>query len=243
MDKFSAYLVLVYSLLFGWGLKGEPIDYRVIWPEDYQRSLQFLQSNRQQIDGVCSRYHSDTATITATIFPELIRYSLWRDFFETKALETVYVEYGSHYADFSIGHFQMKPSFVEKLEAYVAADCRLSERFGRILRYPSSVKKNIRKERIRRLQTLEWQMTYVCCFYEIVSDKFNYLTFPDKTEKIRFFAAAYNRGFDEKEAVIRRAMHRKTFPYGSQYPGNPYCYSKIASDYYQRYYALKTADF
>ncbi len=53
------------------------------------------------------------------VLPELIRWNALQDIMETTALELLYVEKGKDGADFSIGYFQMKPSFIENLENYV----------------------------------------------------------------------------------------------------------------------------
>ena len=53
----------------------------------------------------------------AVVFPEIVRYSDLEDLIQIRALKVLYVQYGRKYADFSVGHFQMKPSFIEQLEA------------------------------------------------------------------------------------------------------------------------------
>lgn len=64
--------------------------------------------------------YTEGSEALAIVSPELIRWTAFKDFFETTALELLYVKKGKTYADFSIGHFQIKPSFVEQLEAYVS---------------------------------------------------------------------------------------------------------------------------
>ena len=57
-----------------------------------------------------------TELAVAVVFPELVRYSALMDFMETTAVKALYQQKGVKGADFSIGRFQMKPSFVEDLE-------------------------------------------------------------------------------------------------------------------------------
>ena len=55
----------------------------------------------------------------AVVFPELIRYSALRDKIEITLLKSLYIYKGDDYADFSIGQFQMKPSFAELIHKNV----------------------------------------------------------------------------------------------------------------------------
>ena len=57
-----------------------------------------------------------TELAVAVVFPELVRYSALMDFMETTAVKALYQQKGVKGADFSIGRFQMKPSFVADLE-------------------------------------------------------------------------------------------------------------------------------
>ena len=59
-----------------------------------------------------------------------------------------------------------------------------------------------------------------------------------KKQKIEFFAAAYNYGFNSSKEEIRKTIESKYFPYGGTYPGKQYSYAKIASDFYKNYYKL-----
>lgn len=78
-----------------------------------------------------------------------MRYSIVSDFLETEILELSYVDYGLDYADFSIGKFQiqMKPSFVEQLEAAICDSPLLSERYQKLINYLVGNDQAIRAER------------------------------------------------------------------------------------------------
>jgi len=54
--------------------------------------------------------------VLSIVFPELIRFNAIQDKIETFALQSLYVKYGKDYANFSVGPFQVKPSFAESLE-------------------------------------------------------------------------------------------------------------------------------
>lgn len=49
-----------------------------------------------------------------------MRYNALKDDIESESLKVLYVQFGKTYADFSIGVFQMKPSFAEGVETLAA---------------------------------------------------------------------------------------------------------------------------
>ena len=73
-----------------------------------------------------------THLLTPVVLPEVARFNGFSNFFETAALEAFYVEDGSGVVDFSIGPFQMKPSFAERVEHRVAAQPSLRQRFPKL---------------------------------------------------------------------------------------------------------------
>ena len=79
-------------------------------------AIQFIESHEALIKKICLEKGQRPSNVLPIVFPELIRYSLFRDYLETTMLERLYVKEGTSGADFSIGHFQMKPSFAEKIE-------------------------------------------------------------------------------------------------------------------------------
>lgn len=169
------------------------------------------------------RNQVDPKLALAVAAPEMFRYSAFKDFFETSALETLYVNYGSTAADFSIGHFQMKPSFVEKLE----------ESYEELVQYKSTLPINIRRERIQRLSSKKWQAKYVVYFCKWMEEKYTTESFSSIEEKVTFYATAYNLGLNTSKTTIYKWQNKKVFPYGKDY-GNKQCvYSNIAKDIYQ----------
>ena len=174
--------------------------------------------------------------MTAIVFPELIRYSTFQNFFETKALECIYVQQGSAVVDFSIGYFQMKPSFAEALESALMKDEHLKKQFERLLIPISYTASQQRKIRLKRLKELSWQLDYLCCFYAITKHKFEItLASLSRQKQLEFLATAYNTGFHKSSTSIERAMNRASYPYGSKYPEDQqYIYAAVAWDYYQQ---------
>lgn len=199
----------------------------------YTQAIGFCQENSKLINSELSQCCVPQQMALAVAFPEMLRYSLWRDLFETAALEILYVNYGKQAADFSIGWMQMKPSFAELVEQKIAADSLLQ------IKYPALNKLNsinndesqIRQERVHRLKDFKWQLKYLSAFVDINCKKLqaNSIQYP---EFLNYLAAAYNRGFNQNLETLANFSKTKTFPYG---PGgkNPFGYCELASYFYR----------
>lgn len=208
------------------------ISYKEVYRSDYRNALNYIKQNKTEINKSCEHYQNNSVLVLSVIFPELIRYSYFKDFFETAMLELLYSEYGSEYADFSIGRFQMKPSFAEKVEAYVLNNADLMEKYKYLTAYQQTKIKEIRLERVTRLKTLKWQLIYANCLLNIVDDKFKNETFSDEEQKVLFYATAYNHGFNYSTENIKKWQLVKAFPYGGKDENNSFSYAAIASDFY-----------
>ena len=211
-------------------------DYKDIFDTDYTWALKFIKRNKRLFIEKSSEYKADIAVITSVIFPEILRYSIFKDYFETKGLELIYTKYGKKYADFSVGYFQMKPSFVESLEKYVLKTKGLSEKFGHIPIFKDTRERKIRAERIRRLKSFEWQMDYLNCFYIITGKLHPEQQWKNKNEKIKFFATAYNHGFYKDTEEIKEWINVPVFPYGANSKSRQYIYSDISCYFYYNDY-------
>jgi len=165
--------------------------------------------------------------------PELIRYSYFQNFLETAGLELLYVQYGADGADFSIGPFQMKPSFIEELEQQVLGNPVLIV-YRSIAAFPTDESNRIREIRINRIQQPKFQLLYLSAFRAYCEYQFaGYLGDATTKEKLRFIATAYNMGFGHSNQDILDYMQQKNFPYGANYPGTQYAYGQLAVDIYQ----------
>jgi hypothetical protein len=209
------------------------IDYVQIFGEDYQKALNYCAKNKKEIAEKAKQYNLPSNELTAIIFPELIRYSSFQDFFETKALEIAYTNKGKEYADFSIGQFQMKPSFVEKLEVTIETDEVLKHSFSSIINYPEVDAQKKRQIRLERLKKKTWQIEYLCCFYAIVTKKFEKeLEGLTLKRRIKCLATAYNYGFNKSWEDIIKWSTKACYPYGAKYPENQqYIYANVAWDF------------
>lgn len=164
--------------------------------------------------------------------PEVIRYSYFQNFLETKSLELLYVEYGTDGADFSIGPFQMKPSFVEELEQQVLVNPMLVE-YQAITKFSTNEINKTREIRIERIQQPKFQIMYLSAFRAYCEYRYSsYLQQISTEEKLRFIATVYNLGFGKSTQSILDYLPQQNFPYGANYPGTQHAYGQLAVDIY-----------
>lgn len=228
MKKVSFLLVTLLYLNF-------TPDYQKIFGDDYSNALNYFKKNQSTITTYFNYHSIDQELIIPVIFPERIRYSMVKDFLETVAVELIYIDLGANYVDFSIGDFQIKPSFAEKVEKNISQSLRLSDKYKLLLQKGEKSNRAIRKERVRRLKLLDYQLIYISAFYDIVTQKFS-LEQLSTPGKIKFLAAAYNHGFDCEKSEIEKSSYKKFFPYGTKHKGKQYSYSEVAVDFYLNHY-------
>jgi hypothetical protein len=209
-------------------------DFQLVFSHDYPVALDFVRQNKQELISHLNHYNAQPHVAIPVIFPEILRYSLLRDKIETSGLKIFYINLGQDYANFSIGLFQMKPSFVERIEKYIKKGS-LGTEFIELYIYPdTSSAKSIRSERISRLEDETWQLKYLACFITIVENKYSEKQWKSIDDKIRFFATAYNSGFWLEENVIRKQMKKKYFPNGKHSLSRRYNYSDISVFFYNK---------
>jgi hypothetical protein len=206
-----------------------PEEYTRVYAKDLQKALQFLEQNKNILQAEVSQEYK---TILAAVFPEIVRFSDVQNLIETASLELLYVRFGAYYADFSIGQFQMKPSFLEKLEEY--AEKNRLPNYEVMTNYATTDAKLTREQRLKRMKSVQWQARYLDLFFSAVQYKFN-LNQLSEEQKVRFLAAAYNRGFEQSKEEINRWIQKRAFPHGMYYKGKQYCYTDIAWWAYQHY--------
>lgn len=201
-------------------------SYLSVFGSDYTKAVEFNKKHHDKFLSQARLHKIDERTLKTIVFPELVRYSFLSDLIETEALEQLYVN-GIADVDFSIGHFQMKPSFAEQVEKYIT-DHQLPG-FDHLVKYATS---NHRKERMARLKTTEGQLGYLCGFVKIVEHRFAAVVFASEEEKLKFMCTAYNSGFMNTECRLRQRLSEKSFPYGPNVKMQQYNYADIALDYY-----------
>ena len=192
----------------------------------------YLQANKSKMEQKASKYHHDQEFVTAIIYPELLRYNYIQDFIETSGLEILYMRCGAKTADFSIGHFQMKPSFAENIEKYIEKNAEDFYHYKKLIIKHKATPVVQRKLRLARLKQMDWQLTYLHAYIAICDHKFHFLKFTTTKDKLRFYAACYNIGFHKKYQNILQNENSNTFPNGPKYLGTQFCYASIACAYY-----------
>lgn len=200
--------------------------------DSYTEALRFYDSQKADFEIFFSKYGIDPALASAVVFPEVIRYNRFRDYMETTALEIAYVNGGKSVADFSIGRFQMKPSFVEMLETELQFDDSLGKHFTDLILYPAAPSvQDIRRERINRLKNQQWQQRYLACFVLLAQKKFAKILLSHPNEELLILSSAYNLGLNSSHEAIVKVSLTKSFPYGNPRTGR-FSYYDVANYFY-----------
>lgn len=226
--KYLSLILLFFVFVFSIDKKYDKIYY-----ESYNNTLKFINKNESLFVNLLGFDELERFEKISIVFPELLRYSMFKDVLETTALELIYVNYGKEQADFSIGYFQMKPSFIESLETKISQETIFYQKFNSLITYRDSSNKEIRKERVERLKSLEWQLKYLDCFYAYISDQYSGYEWRKIEDRIRFFATAYNHDFSANKNEIDKWINQKMFPFGVVKRKKQYAYSDIAFFYYK----------
>ncbi|HNS30759.1 MAG TPA: hypothetical protein PKL52_09550 [Tenuifilaceae bacterium] len=227
---YRVFAVLLFPfLLASWG--DGTLSPREFFGDSYHEAVSFLRSQTDAFNHLTQRYDVDKRMAMAIIFPELIRYNRFRDFAETTVLELTYVDDGPLAADFSIGRFQMKPSFVEQLETIVMENEALSN-FSHIVQYstPDNVK-SVRTERLKRLKQHQWQMEYLACFMTIGQNRFSAIIDSNPHEELLILSSLYNLSLNATYQQLQQTAQSKTFPYGRLSMAN-FSYYDVANYFY-----------
>jgi hypothetical protein len=193
----------------------------------YYEALEYLVSN-PWISDTLRAHKLDPSFALAVVFPELIRYSNIQNKIETSALFSLYVHYGADYSDFSVGRFQMKPSFVMHLERDALLNKVVMPFIGEDIGNDATLQSRLK--RIRRLDSPLGQVRYLILFIKTLDLKFKSVHWSGTEDKLKFYASAYNCGYWFSEKYIRQKVDQKFF-YPSLLPLHRYCYSEISLDY------------
>lgn len=192
---------------------------------DYTKACLWIQTTTPYWQKMAAEGY-DIQLAKSIVFPELLRFNRLRDKIELFGLQVLYIQFGKDYADFSIGPFQMKPSFAELIEE------------------SNKKTKNIlsRNARIDLLNTTAGQFRYLRWFMQWMDNTYSDKKWRSKEEKTRFYASAYNCGFNKQEKYITFMLDRKYFRLQETSP-ETFNYSAIAIWYYHKTCALANNQF
>jgi hypothetical protein len=229
MNRKRIFISAAFGLFFVFAQAQE--DYEKIFSADYEKALQFLDEEKW-MNAMILSYGLKPKEVKAVGFPELIRYNFLQDKIETFAMESLYIQYGRHYANFSIGQFQIKPSFAENVEIDFLK--LFGEQNTKI--WKPSIRDTLqsqenRSARLKRLKTKKGMITYLCLFFKIIESK--YPNWENDEKKIKFLASAYNSDYRKSKEEIKSFSQKKFFQTGLIF-SKKYCYADISWFYFQQ---------
>ncbi len=224
----AALLAVVAALASSALFAAPPEDFEAVFGPRWDDAARFLRENAW-IERELRLPAEDVRVALAVVFPEVVRFSALEDMIQVRGLKVLYVQYGRKYADFSIGRFQMKPSFAELLERHAARLFTPAEREAAgIPAFESGDTPALRERRVRRLDDLRGQVGYLRLFMMIMGRMYGTVGFADAVDRVGFYATAYNGGYARGAAAIRAGRTAKRFhlePLGSK---GTYCYADVA---------------
>lgn len=204
---------------------------RLLAPE-WRQAAERVEARREAWGEVFASLHADAAECEAIIFPEQLRYSRLQDGMEQAALHALYVDGGKERANFSIGLFQMKPSFAEEVEtAWMGSPMRHVYK----LYFDSKDSREARRRRLLRLKDERWQCVYLAIFIRLMLEREPELVLLPSEERVALLATAYNYSFRASLEVLRQKRHRRTF-HLDFLPGKRtayYSYAAIAEEWFR----------
>ncbi|MCE5346177.1 MAG: hypothetical protein LLG13_07820 [Bacteroidales bacterium] len=208
-------------------------DYQNIFGDNWKKAASFEKENRNWIEPLLTQNHIPYPVAIAIIFPELIRYSALRDKMEITLLKTLYINLGETYANFSIGQFQMKPSFAEMIRE--KAPAVIGRRSQIVFKNRSEYDdiKDFRQSIVSDLEDPEIQLKYLIVFMKICEKNYR-INRKDEAFRIKFLATAYNYGFNKSSEQIENMMGKKYFN-TALFRTDNYCYSEVSLFWYNHH--------
>ena len=234
--KDNIYRIPLIFLLITWSpvfLHSQTLDYPEIFGDDWKKAVLFERENRSWMEPILSRNHISYPLAVAVIFPELVRYSALRDKMEITLLKALYINLGNDYANFSIGQFQMKPSFAELVREQ--ANSVLNRRSG-ISFKRSSEYDNIndyRKSIVKDLEDTKTEFSYLVAFMKICEKNFR-TNHMDEISGLKFLATAYNFGINKNSEEIEKMTDKKFFN-TKLFKTENYSYADVSIFWYKQY--------
>jgi hypothetical protein len=225
-------LFILFFCIFNTAVS-QSLNYCEVFGSDWQKALEFIDTNNIWIKPVLEKNKIPYAEAVAVVFPELVRYSALRDKIETAMLKALYRNLGDDYADFSIGVFQVKPSFAEKIREEIQSvrGWRTKSVFKK-----KSLYKNDREFRGAIVSDLEnpgSEFNYIIAFFKICGKYFP-LASEDEGKRIRFLATAYNTGFWKSREEIE-IMSKLKFFNTKLFKTENYSYADVSLFWYKQY--------
>jgi hypothetical protein len=231
--KVRVFSVFILVLTLSTRAFSQSPDYKEIFGSDWDKALAFERDNRIWMQKALEHNDIPYDVALAVVFPELVRYSALRDKMEITLLKALYINLGEQYANFSIGQFQIKPSFAEIIRT--EGPSVLGRKSGLSFKHPDEFESlsDYRKSIVTDLEKPDTEFNYVIAFYKLCEKK--YRTGRMEGEyKIRFLATAYNFGIGKKAEDIEKMIDGKYFN-TKLFKTQNYSYADVALYWYNNY--------
>lgn len=202
-------------------------NYPKVFGNDWTSAINYVKEHHDEWSREFEQFDVDPRLAVAIVFPELIRYSMWQDEIERAAVNGLYVSKGTDGANFSIGRFQMKPSFAEEIEQEWNRSS-LSKEYGFVFNLQQN--NEARRSRIRRLSNMQGQCRYLAIFIRLLQQRYPQIEQLSEKEQVCFLATAYNRSFTASFQQIKKIQHERHFHTDviKTHSTCLYCYADIA---------------
>jgi hypothetical protein len=225
-------IILLFLTGFNKPCSAQILNYQDIFGQDWKKAELFVSENEQWMKPAFDKYNTPYKIGVAVIFPELIRYSALRDKMEVTLLKALYINLGAAYANFSVGYFQMKPSFAEKI--YEMAPAAMGRRSKSLFKDKSQYADSVtyRASIVEDMEDPGMQLNYLIAFFRICEYRFN-LKGMDETSKLKFLATAYNSGFYRNIHEIE-IMEDKKFFNTKLFKTENYSYADVSLFWYNQ---------
>jgi hypothetical protein len=228
-------ITLIFLLITGSPvfLHSQALDYAEIFGDDWKKAMLFESENRSWMEPILARNHISYPLTVAVIFPELVRYSALRDKMEITLLKALYINLGNDYANFSIGQFQMKPSFAELVREQ--ANSVLNRRSGLSFKRRSEYDNinDYRKSIVKDLEDPKTEFSYLVAFIKICGKNFR-TNRMDDISSLKFLATAYNYGINKSSSEIEKMADKKFFN-TKLFKTENYSYADVSLFWYKHY--------
>ncbi len=234
MRIFFALLIIASSQKSGWS---QSLNYHDLFGDDWKKAENFIKANKTWIEPILSKNNIPYPLAVAIIFPELVRYSALRDKMEITLLKALYVNLGEDYANFSIGQFQMKPSFAEMIRDQ--STIGMSRKSGIVFKKRSEFDniQSYRKSIVADLENPKSEFNYLVVFLIICEKEFK-ASRKSEDERLKFLATAYNFGFDKSNVQIENMIEKKFFN-TKLYKTENYSYADVSLFWYKQFISEK----
>lgn len=205
-------------------------SYFSVYEKECNSAISFIDEHpeiRTNLESLLGNKENASLAISV-VLPELSQFTSAEDYIQSRMMFILYIHYGL--GNFSIGAFQMKPSFAQQIENIVANDRKLLSQFKDLI-IEDSNPSTVRHERIKRLCSLKWEIKYLAAFYKIAEHKIKGwpLAKTSIIKKLQYISTLYNGGLNLSFEETISLMQKSQFPHMSTKQFN---YSNCSVEFY-----------